>query len=41
MNKCRGLGLVSISEKDKSGKDMKDFSLFKNSNFFKEKKGYT
>lgn len=34
MNKCRGLGIVSIFEKEKSFVWMKDFSFFKNSNFF-------
>ena len=38
MNKCRGLGMVSIFEKEKSFVWVKDFSFFKNSNFLKEKK---
>jgi|GEM_PF-3703168 len=41
MNKCRGLGMVSIFEKEKFVVWVKDFSFFKNSNFLKKKKGYT
>ena len=40
MNKCRGLGMVSIFEKEKSFVWVKDFSFFKNSNFLKKKKTY-
>ena len=41
MNKCRGLGMVSIFEKEKSFVWVKDLSFFKNSNFLKKIKGYT
>ncbi len=33
--------MVSIFEKEKFVVWVKDFSFFKNSNFFKKKKGYT
>lgn len=40
MNKCRGLGMVSIFEKEKSFVWVKDFSFFKNSNFLKKEKRF-
>ena len=38
MNKCRGLGMVSIFEKEKSFVWVKDFSFFLKQQFFKKEK---